>query len=92
MASIESDGDSSCDWESSEASSEQYFDLEVADGEGSDHEADVRSESSGEIAYADEPLADEEWLKRYEKEKKENERLEKELWDRLSGTVQVETW
>jgi len=38
------------------------------------------------MACADEPLADEEWLKNYEKEEK-SERLEQKLQARLDGTV-----
>ena len=45
-----------------------------------------------EMAYADEPLADEEWLQQYEKEEEETNKLEKELRVRLDGKVQLETW
>ena len=52
-----------------------------------------RCESSDEImAYADERLADKDWLKKYEEENKENKWLEKELWKRLDGTVEVKSW
>jgi len=34
---------------------------------------------SCDMAYADEPLADEEWIEQYEKEVKENEELEQML-------------
>ena len=43
-----------------------------------------RCESSDDImAYADEPLADEEWLKKYEAENEKNKRLEQEFQARL---------
>ena len=45
-----------------------------------------------DIAYADEPLADEEWLKKYEEEDAETNKLEQELRERLEGSVQVDSW
>ena len=43
-------------------------------------------------AYADDPLADEEWLELYEQERKEEEALEKTLQNRLNGTEEVRDW
>ena len=40
---------------------------------------------------ADEPLADEEWLKRYN-EVKQNEELERMVQKRLDGTEHVDSW
>ena len=45
-----------------------------------------------DIAYADEPLADEEWIKKYEEEVVETNKLERELRERLEGSVQVDSW
>ena len=45
-----------------------------------------------DIAYADEPLADEEWLKKYEEEDDETNKLEQELRERLEGSFQVDSW
>ena len=45
-----------------------------------------------DIAYADEPLADEEWLKKYKEEVDETNKLEEELRERLEGSVQVDSW
>ena len=45
-----------------------------------------------DMAYADEPLADEEWLKKYEEEVDETNKLEQELRERLEGSVQVDSW
>ena len=45
-----------------------------------------------DIAYADEPLADEEWIKKYEEEVVETYKLEHELRERLEGSVQVDSW
>lgn len=43
------------------------------------------------MANADEPLADEGWLKRYN-EVKQNEELERMLQKRLDGTEHVDSW
>ena len=40
----------------------------------------------------DEPLADEEWMKKYEEEVDETNKLEQELRERLEGSVQVDSW
>ncbi|KAK2569708.1 hypothetical protein P5673_005543 [Acropora cervicornis] len=40
-------------------------------------------------AFAEEPLADAEWTTQYERERKDNEELEKQLRDRLEGTVAI---
>ena len=42
--------------------------------------------------YADEPLADEEWLANYRKENEEKDQLENELKRRLENSVRVEVW
>ena len=42
--------------------------------------------------YADEPIADEEWLKRYRKEQQEKRRLEEDLTKRLENRVRVSGW
>lgn len=48
--------------------------------------------SEDNIAYAEEPLADSEWLLNYEKEVKAAADLEKKLKRRLDGTELVDTW
>ena len=57
-------------------------------------EHSTSNESLNEMAYmyADEPLADEEWLKMYNEEVKENEDLERMLQKRLDGTEHVDSW
>ena len=42
--------------------------------------------------YADEPIADEEWLKRYRKEQEGKRRLEEDLTKRLENRVRVSEW
>ena len=44
------------------------------------------------MVYDNEPLAVEEWLKKYEEEVEENNKLLRELRERLDGSVQVDSW
>ena len=43
-------------------------------------------------AYGDEPLADEEWMEKYQEEVQAFEELEQRLKTRLSGTTPVSEW
>ena len=43
------------------------------------------------MVYDNEPLAVEEWLKKYE-EVEENNKLPRELRETLDGSVQVDSW
>ena len=91
------DSESINESEDSVASFEDDFDIEVED---KDDEGDCtlymyasRCESSEDImAYADEPLAGEEWLKKHEAESGENKQFEQELLARLDNAVQAESW
>ena len=95
MASTEVSSDSSSDSDASERNSAANYELELEDSSlhstSSDQEFDGLDEEELE-AYASEPLADDEWLKLYEKERKEKEELEKKLKDRFDGTKEVSTW
>ena len=79
--------DSSSD---SEVSEILDYELEV---EGSSNASDQSSDTdeAGE-AYADEPIADEEWLAIDEEEKSKNEELEEKLQKCLNGTEEVREW
>ena len=69
------------------ASFEDDCDIEVEDEDDEDERSlyASRCESSDDIlAYANEPLADGEWLKKYEAESEQNKRLEQELQARLT--------
>ena len=48
--------------------------------------------SNDDNAYADEPLADAEWLERYQEEMKANKELKRSLKDRLQGKVERKEW
>ena len=89
-----SDTSSECSYDSED--SEIFFigitpDTEVEDGFESTNDTGS-NESIEEIANADEHLADEEWLKRYNEEVKQNEELERMLQKRLDGTEHVDSW
>ena len=84
MSSIE---DSLSETESSQFGSEdEKIEIEGTDG------ASNRFEDDSLEPYADEPLADEEWLENYRREQAENEELEKELTKRLNNSVRVADW
>ena len=74
------------------------YDIEVEDefaefaSHGEAHSLSQESRDSFEMAYAEEPLADEEWLKQYEKEVKETEDLKLKLQRRLDGDEGVDSW
>ena len=84
MSSIE---DSLSETESSQFGSEdEKIEIEGTDG------ASNRFEDDSLEPYADEPLADEEWVENYRREQAENEELEKELTKRLNNSVRVADW
>jgi hypothetical protein len=101
MSTIESDSDISYQPDDSEFNFiPGYAILEDAECENSDHGAvdEAVSETSNDnrrfsgLAYADEPLADEEWLQNYQEA--ENKRLEEELnfLKRFDGSLEISEW
>ena len=90
MSLPDSNSECSDDSKDSDLSSISSFDMEVEDGEGEHVQKSHVSED--ELGYADEPLADEEWLVNYEREEEENRELEERLQARLDGMVQVTSW
>lgn len=91
MASEDENLTSSSDSEDSEVNFIADYALEV---EGSPNSSDQDGdELNKELeAYADEPLADDDWLAIYEEGRKTEEELEKQLQDRLNGTEEVSKW
>ena len=69
-------------------------DYNIEDARVSPLSPSEREESlhSCDMTYAFEQLADEQWIKLYEKEVKENEELERMLEKRLNGTKTVDSW
>ena len=49
-------------------------------------------EESNIGAYADEPMADKEWLENYNRQERERLELEEKLRKRLDGSVEVSEW
>ena len=74
MSSSDTSSECSHDSEDSEICFIRDYDM-VEDGFESTNDTDS-NESLEEMANADEPLADEEWLKRYNEEVQQNEELE----------------
>ena len=95
MSSDNSDSEYFIDSKHSEVSSVEEYDIGVEEEDG-----DLQAASSQidknldacDMAYAFEPMADEDWLKQYEKEQKENEKLKQMLRKRLGGEEQVDSW
>ena len=102
MSTIESDSDISYQSDDSEFNFILgYAILEDAECENSDHGAaddEAVSETSNDdrrfsgLAYADESLADEEWLQNYQEV--ENKRLEEQLnfLKRFDGSLEISEW
>ena len=84
MSSSDTSSECNYDSEDSEILFIRDYNMEVED----DFDDSASNESLEEMAYVDEPLADEEWLKRYNEEVKENEDLQK----RLDGTEHADSW
>lgn len=84
------DSESNNESETSVVSFEDDFDIKIEDEDGEEEGAlyASRCETSDYImAYADESLADEEWLNKYEAKNEENKWLEQEPQGRLDGPV-----
>ena len=95
MSSDNSDSEYSIDSELSEVSSVEEYDMEVEEEDGNLQAASSQIDENldtCDLAYAFELIADEDWLKQYEKEQKENEKLEQMLRKRLGGEEQVNSW
>ena len=88
MASEDVNFTSSSDSEDSEVNFIADYVLEV---EGSPNSSDQDGEDLDKEleAYADEPLADDDWLAIYEEERKADEEIEKQLQERINGTEEV---
>lgn len=95
MATSDSIYDSCSDSESTEErsydSEEMAYDLEVEDLPNTSNNEDS-DQGEPEEAYANEPLADAEWLAIYEAERMEEKKLEEKLQKRLTGTEEVKEW
>lgn len=75
-----------------ETFSEVEDEVEV-DGIGDHREdLDVLAANIDRLAYSDEPLADEEWIKNYEQQEKETAELEEQLVKRLNGSNPTSEW
>ena len=91
MASEVVNFSSSSDSEDSEVNFIADYVLEV-EGSPNSSDQDVEDLDKELEAYADEPLADDDWLAIYEEERKADEELEKQLQERINGTEEVSKW
>lgn len=91
MSSIESASDTESDQYSS-VNEDYEIEVEANDCVLELEESTTRATGNSLEPYADEPLADEEWLANYRKEIEEKDQLENELKRRLENSVRVEDW
>ena len=81
------------DFSLSSSSDSEVSEMEDYELEGSPNSSYIASdEEDMQEAYADDPPADEEWLALYERDRKEEEALEKTLQKRLNGAEKVRNW
>ena len=59
---------------------------------GSSDDGSSGEENNAGLAYADEPLADDEWLQNYNRQERERLELQEKLGRRLDGSVEVSEW
>lgn len=67
-------------------------DCEVEDEDCQNSSSDNDSNINDAGPYSNEPLADDEWLKEYYKERQRIEERNKQLQDRLDGVVPIDSW
>lgn len=77
--------------------SEEWEDVSDIEEEPDDQQAQApQTTRRGDLRdmepYADEPLANKEWLAQYEKDMAESEMLEEKFKDRLRGMTPVSEW
>ncbi|XP_068697668.1 uncharacterized protein [Montipora foliosa] len=96
MSSSNTDSENSFEYEDSDGCYVSEYDIAFEDGDLNDTRVtpskSEESVDSLDQIYADEPMADEDWMKAYEKEQEENAKLERMLEERLNGTTRVDVW
>ena len=75
------------EYESAESPTEVSHDENVEKGFCA--EADV---GAGVVPYGEEPIADEEWVKKYETNKETEKKRSAELQERLDGQIPINNW
>ena len=85
MSSDNSDSEYSIDSELSEVSSVEECDMEVEEEDGNLQAASSQIDKNldaCDLAYAFEPIADEDWLKQYEKKNKRRTKNSSKCWEK----------
>ena len=75
-----------------ESSQDEFESVEVEVIDGVHKTSNTCEDDDTLEPYADEPIANEEWLKRYRKEQEEKRRLEEDLTKHLENKVHVGEW
>ena len=66
---------------------------EISETEGQASEKDVSASSDDDgYAWADDPVADDEWTEKYEEEMRQQEILKEMMLSRLDGSTQLLDW
>lgn len=86
MSDHETDSEESYQTDDSDVNFIPGYIMECPDLENSDEE-----DNAG-LAYADEPLADDEWLQNYNRQERERIEPQEKLGRRLDGSVEVSKW
>ena len=96
MSLSNTDSENSFEYEDSDGCYVSEYDIAFEHGDLNDTRV---TPSKGEESldsldqiYADEPIADEDWMKAYEKEQEKNAKLVRMLEERLNGTTRVDVW
>ena len=96
MSTTGSDFDNSSQSDDSEYNFISGYILPKDDAECGDQAAEGSSDDDNSvcdgIAYAGEPLADEKWLKQYQKEENERREVELQFLKRIDGSLEVSKW
>ena len=92
MSNYETDSEDSCLSDDSDINFIPGYIMENSElVKNSDDDSSVEELNVG-LAYADEPLADEEWLANYNRQEKERLEIVEKLCKRLDGSVQLSEW
>ena len=78
-------------WDKSPLSSSPEYEIKH-ESDGAFASPPASEDEDAAAAFVEEPLADAEWTAQYERERKDNEELKKQLKDWLEGAEAVSEW
>ncbi|CAB4003761.1 Hypothetical predicted protein [Paramuricea clavata] len=91
MSDHETDSEESYQTDDSDINFIPGYIMECPDLGSSDDGSSLEDDNAG-LAYADEPLADDEWLQNYNRQERERLELQEKLERRLDGSVEMSEW